>query len=368
MYNPNTNFGNGFFAMRKIIAVTSLILIAFLSGCASVPMAAVENDTARKSFPSPSPGTAGLYIYRNTSFGGAHKKDIFIDGERVAESAPMTYFYFEVEDGTRKLSTESEFSPNDLIVDVEKGNNYFVRQSIKMGVFAAGADLELVSDEEGKKGVRQCRLANNLYGNVPINTEGVNTPVLATQASPEGEISPLDYYGQAEDEISTESYNQSLWDKALVETGGDQNKTKAKYIELRANQLYSEKVGSVSDTSLYQQAAPVTPDTPIDISGTYISDITSNQKVFFGNIDGKLQFTLEQDGDRITAVNSTHDLKIWGTRKGNIIEFFVKPHRMNSYQDQNGVWEINSDGINITGSWKVKNWGGVGQWNLRRIE
>jgi hypothetical protein len=106
----------------------------------------------------------------------------------------------------------------------------------------------------------------------------------------------------------------------------------------------------------------------IDISGIYVSDITSNKKVFFGNTDGKLQFTLEQDGDRIRAVNSTYNLKIGGTRKGNIINFFVEPHQMNSFQDQNGVWEINPDGINITGSWKIKPWRGAGQWNLRRIE
>jgi hypothetical protein len=157
--------------MRKIIVVTSLILIAFLNGCASVPMASLESDTARKNFPSPSPGTAGLYIYRNTTLGGALKKDIFIDGELVAETAPMTYFYFEVQGGKRKLSTESEFSANDLVVDVEKDKNYFVRQSMRLGVFVGGASFELVPEEEGKKGVLECELANNFNGNVLINTE-----------------------------------------------------------------------------------------------------------------------------------------------------------------------------------------------------
>jgi len=147
---------------RKILTLVILVAAAYLNGCASVPMASVDNDTARKSFPSPSPGTAGLYIYRNTTLGGALKKDIFIDGERVAETAPMTYFYFEVQGGTRKLSTESEFSPNDLILDVEKGNNYFVRQSMRLGVFVGGSDLEQVSEEEGREGVLECKLGKNL--------------------------------------------------------------------------------------------------------------------------------------------------------------------------------------------------------------
>jgi hypothetical protein len=42
---------------------------------------------------------------------------------------------------------------------------------------------------------------------------------------------------------------------------------------------------------------------------------------------------------------------------------------MNHYADQHGIWEINPDGINITGSWKSKNWGdAAGQLNLRRVE
>ena len=285
-------------------------------------------------------------------------------------------------------------------------------------------------------------------------------------------------------EIDTETYDKNLWDQALAGTGGNQTKRKARYIELRANQLYSKEFGTVLSTNLNQLPTSITPDTlinisgtytsaitytqygdrsslrshfgnrpnividiqqkddvitgvmsgdrsgkiegliegnkitfnyymkvpgnsdkeghgtwmvgdgrstlngtwrgraphnsyagkwnltkiDIDISGNYISDITSNQKVFFGNTDGKLVFTLDQNGDRITAINSAHNLKIGGARKGNIIEFFVEPHWMNSFQDQNGVWEINPDGISITGSWKVINWGGVGQWNLRRVE
>jgi hypothetical protein len=186
------------------------------------------------------------------------------------------------------------------------------------------------------------------------------------QSSLNESVSIIDFYGEAEAEIINNTYDKNLWAKALVETEGDETKRKARYIELRANQLYSEEYGSLSP--LEQSEVNSQVELKFDISGTYIFDITSNKKVFFGNTDGKLQFTLEQDGDRITAVNSTYNLKIGGTRKGNIINFFVEPHQMNSFQDQNGVWEINPDGINITGSWKIKPWRGAGQWNLRRIE
>ena len=65
-------------------------------------MAPLEQDKARKTFSSPTQGTAGLYIYRNTNLGGALKKFVYIDGELVAETGPMTYFYFEIQGGKRK--------------------------------------------------------------------------------------------------------------------------------------------------------------------------------------------------------------------------------------------------------------------------
>lgn len=72
----------------------------------------------------------------------------------------MTYFHLVIEPGVHVLSTESEFSDNSMELDAKSGQNYFVRQYIKFGVFVGGANLELVSEEEGKEGVLECKLAN----------------------------------------------------------------------------------------------------------------------------------------------------------------------------------------------------------------
>ncbi len=144
---------------KKTLLVLSLVFASVLAGCATVPMAPVEDDTARKTFSPPPQGASGLYVYRNSTFGGALVKSIYIDGELIGKSAPMTYFYQEVTPGEHVLSTQSEFSNNDLALDMEAGRNYFVRQYIKMGVFVGGANLELVSEEEGMEGVLECKLA-----------------------------------------------------------------------------------------------------------------------------------------------------------------------------------------------------------------
>ena len=143
---------------RKIVFIA--LVGSLFSGCASVPMESVERASDAQKFNSPGKGNSGLYIYRSGSFGGALKKDVWVDGKCIGETAPNVFFYEEVEgDKEHTISTESEFSPNDLIVEVKSGMLYFVRQYIKMGFFVGGAGLELVDEEEGKKAVSELKMA-----------------------------------------------------------------------------------------------------------------------------------------------------------------------------------------------------------------
>ena len=141
-----------------------LLLLAFaatfFAGCASVPMESSEMSDTAKQYNPPSSGNAGLYIYRAGSFGGALKKDVCIDGKCIGETAPNIFFYEEVSAGEdHTLATESEFSPNDLIVKTNEGEHYFVRQFIKMGLFVGGVGMELVDEEKGKKDVAGLKMA-----------------------------------------------------------------------------------------------------------------------------------------------------------------------------------------------------------------
>jgi hypothetical protein len=88
-----------------------------------------------------------------------------------------------------------------------------------------------------------------------------------------------DFYGQAEEEINTQTYNQKLWDKALVETGGDQNKTKARYIELRANQFYYESTGIKSNKNFTESSSKQNAPLEYDLTGTYLR-VPSSRSIF----------------------------------------------------------------------------------------
>ena len=145
--------------LRKMLILLTLAFSIYLTGCATVPMAPTADDQLRKQFSAPAEDKAGLYIYRNSTFGGALTKVIYIDDQVVGATAPMTYFYRVISPGQHTLATQSEFSNNDLIITANPGLNYYVRQYMKMGVFVGGANLELVSEEEGRKGVSECNLA-----------------------------------------------------------------------------------------------------------------------------------------------------------------------------------------------------------------
>jgi hypothetical protein len=144
----------------KLFTAFALSATVLFSGCASVQMSSKAESAKAKEFKAPSAGNAGVYLYRNSFVGKALKKDLWIDGKCVGESAPDVFFYAEVEGGKlHKIDTESEFSPNTLELMFEAGKNYFIRQFIKMGVFVGGAGVEQVPEEQGKADVASLEMA-----------------------------------------------------------------------------------------------------------------------------------------------------------------------------------------------------------------
>jgi hypothetical protein len=144
---------------KRIFISAVVISVSLLSGCASIPMAPKEQDTAAKQFSLPPKDKAGLYMYRNSFMGQALRKRLLVDGVVIGETANKTFFYKQIMPGKHTLSTESEFGDNTVTLQAEGGKNYFVQQYIKMGAFVGGAGLKIVSEEEGKREVLNCELA-----------------------------------------------------------------------------------------------------------------------------------------------------------------------------------------------------------------
>lgn len=136
-------------------------LAAVVSACASVPMATPELDLAAKEFRAPAPGQANVYVYRNEAIGAAVRQDLLLDGVPVGQTAAKTFFLLPVSPGPHKLTSKSE-NTSELPLTAEAGRSYFVWQEVKMGILMARTKLQLVNEEEGKKGVLECKLAQTI--------------------------------------------------------------------------------------------------------------------------------------------------------------------------------------------------------------
>ena len=138
--------------MKKILTLLAASLL--FTGCASVNVESQTASSEKKAFVAPAAGQAGLYIFREGILGAALKKDVLVDGKCIGETAPNVFFYTEVEGGkSHKIETESEFSANALELFTEAGKNYFVRQYIKVGFFVGGANIEQVTEAQGKAAI-----------------------------------------------------------------------------------------------------------------------------------------------------------------------------------------------------------------------
>lgn len=142
--------------MNRLIASISVILLLVLSGCASVPMAPLEQDTKAKEF-VPAPSRAALYIYRNENFGGAIPMTVSVNGKALGQTAAKTYFRLNVLPGKYTVESHAENMSN-LSLTAEAGKNYFVWQEVKMGMWMARSLLQQVDEPTGRAGVTESKL------------------------------------------------------------------------------------------------------------------------------------------------------------------------------------------------------------------
>lgn len=136
-------------------------LIIF-SSCASIPMESREKSDKTKTFQTPSKGKSGLYIFRSGKQASEVKKFIWVDGKCLGESTADIFFYKEVEGGKEHtIATESELSPNSLVLKTKVGRLYFIQQHMKHASDGWVAGLDLVQEELAKKKILDLDMAKN---------------------------------------------------------------------------------------------------------------------------------------------------------------------------------------------------------------
>lgn len=144
---------------RRIALLVALVALGAMGGCASVPMASSQQDTAAKQFHAPA-DKSRIYLYRNETFGSAIKMAVSLDGKSMGQTGPHTYFMWDVAPGRHTIESLTENTPK-LTLDTKPGQLYFVWQEVKMGFLSPRSALHKVDRQTGEKGVMECRLAKS---------------------------------------------------------------------------------------------------------------------------------------------------------------------------------------------------------------
>ena len=143
----------------RLATLMSVMLLALLSGCASVPMASLEKDSQAKEFVVPE-GKASIYLYRNEMYGGAIAMTVTLDGKLAGRTGPETYMLWHVDPGPHEIMSITE-NEAKLDLDVDAGATYYVWQEVKMGMWSARSQLHEVDEATGRAGVLECQLTDS---------------------------------------------------------------------------------------------------------------------------------------------------------------------------------------------------------------
>lgn len=138
----------------KIVVLASLMV---LTGCASVPMAPMAQDSQAKTF-MPVIDKAVLYIYRNETFGAAIPMTVSVNGKVLGQTVAQSYFKVNLAPGTYNIASHTE-NVSHLPITVVSNHNYFVWQEVKMGLWGPRSLLQQVDESTGRAGVMESKLA-----------------------------------------------------------------------------------------------------------------------------------------------------------------------------------------------------------------
>jgi hypothetical protein len=145
----------------RVLAGT--VLVVFLAGCAAtVELASPEEDLAAKRF-IPGEGEANIYVTREDQFtGSAVLFQLVVDQRVIGGIAPGTYHLIRVEPGHHTISVTTAENQSIEEVDAEAGRSYFFEVKPKMGWFAARAEVDPLTEEEGRAAIAENTLAEGI--------------------------------------------------------------------------------------------------------------------------------------------------------------------------------------------------------------
>jgi len=142
--------------VRSLCFVVLGLIMAIISGCASVPKASSVQDHQAKLFKT-HPQKSNLYIYRGHAQGVSIEMPLEINGWHVATNLGKTYIKLQVAPGKHRIISRADNSDR-LILATQKNKNYFIFQDVKVGSSGTLTKLNFVTEAVGQAGVNECEM------------------------------------------------------------------------------------------------------------------------------------------------------------------------------------------------------------------
>ncbi len=139
--------------MKTKISILFLLFMAItLGGCASGP----SFNEYSASIPIVKDDLGRIYIYRTSAAGAAVQPGIRINGEVVGKAVPKGFFFVDLPAGSYEVSASTE-AKRSLTLNLEPGEERYVRLEVKMGFLVGHIKPVLVDNSVGKEEITKTK-------------------------------------------------------------------------------------------------------------------------------------------------------------------------------------------------------------------
>ena len=139
--------------MNRITILAGLSAVLMLTGCASTKQFVPLPDQS-KTVEDPAKGR--IYVMRPASVGGAVAMNVTDGGTPIGTTGPRGFLCWERDPGDVIVSSTSE-NTSRVSLAVRPGSVHYVVQHVRMGIWIARTDLEIVTEDQGKLGLMKCK-------------------------------------------------------------------------------------------------------------------------------------------------------------------------------------------------------------------
>src|SRR5262245_43663712 len=141
--------------MNRVLTLAGCVVALFLVGCAGTIQRVPMPDQS-KTVEDPTKGR--IYVMRPSSLDNMVSMNIADGVDPTGKTGPSGYLCWDRQPGDVVVSSASE-NTSRVSLAVRPGSVHYILQNIRMGIWVARTDLEVLDEEKGKKELKKCKPA-----------------------------------------------------------------------------------------------------------------------------------------------------------------------------------------------------------------